>query len=77
VPTTGGSLIIGGGFSGIDRLGRNGIARVAFEPICTAVPVALSASELIGSGQLRFHITAQAGLNYILESTTSLAAPNW
>jgi hypothetical protein len=77
VPTTGGSLIIGGGFSRIDGLGRNGIARVALEPVCTAVPVTLSTPELIGSGQLRFHITAQSGLNYILESTTSLAAPNW
>jgi uncharacterized delta-60 repeat protein len=77
VPTTDGSLIIGGGFSSIDGIGRNAIARLAYLPACTAVPVALSAPELIGSGQLRFHITAQAGLNYILESATSLTAPNW
>jgi uncharacterized delta-60 repeat protein len=73
VPTTDGSLIIGGGFSGMDGIGRDAIARLA----CLAVPVVLSAPELIGSGQLRFHVTAQAGLNYILESTTSLATPNW
>jgi hypothetical protein len=77
VPTTDGSLIIGGGFSSIDGFSRNAIARLAYQPTCTPVSVALSPPELIGSGQLRFHITAQAGLIYTLESTISLTAPNW
>jgi len=77
VPTTDGSLIIGGGFSGMDGIGRNAIARLTYQPVCTPVSVPLSAPELIGSGQVRFHITAQAGLIYTLESTPSLTAPNW
>jgi uncharacterized delta-60 repeat protein/uncharacterized repeat protein (TIGR01451 family) len=44
VPTTDGSLIIGGGFSDMDGIGRNAIARLAYEPVFTQVLADLSLS---------------------------------
>jgi len=59
-----------------DNDGATATNQVAIS-VVNAVPVLLSAPQPVPPGEFRFSYTANAGLSYIVQSSTNLVLPNW
>jgi hypothetical protein len=59
-----------------DNSGATATNQVAIS-VVDPVPVLLSAAQPVPPGKFRFSYTANAGLSYIVQSSTNLVSPNW
>jgi chitinase len=59
-----------------DNSGATATNQVAIT-VVTPVAVLLSAPQPVPSGKFRFSYTANAGLSYIVQSSTNLLSPKW
>ncbi len=59
-----------------DNSGATATNQVAIS-VVDPVSVLLSAPQTVPPGKFRFSYTANAGLNYIVQSSTNLVSPNW
>ncbi|MBI4326068.1 MAG: hypothetical protein HY674_12490 [Chloroflexi bacterium] len=70
-----GKVLVAGEFSELDRVSRNGIARLNGDPGLVAPAITINSVARLTNGQVRFVFGAQAGRTYVIEASTDLV--NW